>query len=121
MTETVVRPIPSAVPPTETELAAWRALSRDAQLARYREALLAPEAARVSQASMADVLTAARQRGAGRDREAKRAVQMQELVTLKADIDKGLANLAAGRIANFDAERIIERGRQLLARRFRSA
>ncbi len=66
MTETATRPFPSALPPTEAELAAWRALSRDEQLARYREALQAPEARRVSQATMADVLTAARQLVAGR-------------------------------------------------------
>lgn len=66
MTETVIRPLPSAAPPTEAELAAWRALSRDEQLARYREALLGPDAERVSEASMADVLVAARQRVAAR-------------------------------------------------------
>ncbi len=66
MTETAMRPFPSALPPTEAELAAWRALSRDEQLARYREALQAPEARRVSKATMADVLTAARQLVAAR-------------------------------------------------------
>ena len=60
------RAIPSAVPPTEAELAAWRALSRDEQLARYRAALLASDAGRVSKATMADVLTTARQRVADR-------------------------------------------------------
>ena len=64
MPETTTRPFPSALPPTEAELAAWQALSRDEQLARTREAILAPDAARVSTASMADVLTAARQQGA---------------------------------------------------------
>lgn len=66
MTEVATRPFPSATPPTEAELSAWRALSRDEQLARYREALQAPEAGRVSKATMADVLTAARQRAAAR-------------------------------------------------------
>ncbi len=60
-------------------------------------------------------------REALRDWKAKRAVQMQELAALKADIDKGLADLAAGRVKDFDAERIIERGRQLFARRSPSA
>jgi hypothetical protein len=66
MSEIATHPSPSALPPTEAELAAWQALSRDEQLARYREALLAPDAARVSEATMADVLTAARQRVAAR-------------------------------------------------------
>jgi hypothetical protein len=66
MTEIATRPFPSALPPTEAELAAWRALSRDEQLTRYRDALQAPDAGRVSKATMADVLTTARQRVAGR-------------------------------------------------------
>ncbi len=59
MTEIATRPFPSAPPPTEAELAAWQALSRDEQLTRYREAPQAPDARRVSKATMADVLTAA--------------------------------------------------------------
>lgn len=66
MTEIATRPYPSALPPSEAELAAWHALSRDEQLARYREALQAPEAGRVSKATMADVLSAARKRVAAR-------------------------------------------------------
>ena len=66
MTETATRPFPTALPPTEAELAAWRALSRDEQLARYRDALQGPDAGRVSEATMADILTAARQRVAAR-------------------------------------------------------
>jgi len=66
MTEIATRTIPSALPPTEAELAAWRALSRDEQLTRYRDALQAPDTGRVSEATMADVLTAARQRVASR-------------------------------------------------------
>lgn len=60
-------------------------------------------------------------REALRDWKTKRAAQMQELAALKADIDKGLADLAAGRVKDFDSARIIERGRQLLARRSPSA
>ena len=66
MTEITTRAFPSALPPTEAELAAWRALSRDEQLIRYRDALQAPDAARATKATMADVLTAARQRVAAR-------------------------------------------------------
>lgn len=40
----------------------------------------------------------------------------KEMATaLKQDIDKGLANVAAGRTKEFDAHRIAERGRKLLA------
>jgi antitoxin ParD1/3/4 len=60
-------------------------------------------------------------REALREWKTKRALQLQELAGLKADIDKGLTDLAEGRVADFDATRIIERGRQLLATRSRSA
>jgi antitoxin ParD1/3/4 len=38
----------------------------------------------------------------------------------KADIDKGLTDLAEGRVRDFNAGRIIERGRKLLAARLPS-
>lgn len=60
-------------------------------------------------------------REALRDWKMKRALQLQELTALKADIDQGLADLAAGRVREFDAGRVIERGRKLLARRSPSA
>ena len=56
-------------------------------------------------------------REALRDWKMKRALQLAELTALKADIDKGLADVADGRVSDFDADRIIARGRQLLARR----
>jgi len=56
-------------------------------------------------------------RAALRDWKMKRALQLQELAALKSDIDKGLADVAAGRVKDFDAARIIERGRKLLADR----
>ncbi len=56
-------------------------------------------------------------REAVRDWKMKRALQLQELTALKADIDKGLADVAKGRVQDFDADRIIERGRKLLASR----
>ena len=55
-------------------------------------------------------------RSALRDWKMKRTLQLNELATLKADIDLGLADIAAGRVKEFDATHIIERGRQLLAR-----
>jgi antitoxin ParD1/3/4 len=60
-------------------------------------------------------------REALRDWKLKRALQLQELSTLKADIDKSLTDLAEGRVQDFDADRIIERGRRLLASRSPSA
>jgi antitoxin ParD1/3/4 len=56
-------------------------------------------------------------RAALRDWKLKRALQFEELATLKADIDLGLADVAAGRVADFDVDRIVERGRKLLASR----
>jgi antitoxin ParD1/3/4 len=56
-------------------------------------------------------------REAVRDWKTKRALQLHELGALKADIDKGLTDLAEGRVEDFDAGRIIERGRKLLAAR----
>jgi hypothetical protein len=47
----------------------------------------------------------------------KRALQLQELGEHRASIDKGLTDLAEGRVKNFDPGRIIERGRKLLAAR----
>ena len=56
-------------------------------------------------------------REALRDWKIKRALQLQELASLKADIDRGLTDLAEGRVHDFDKTRIIERGRKLLAGR----
>lgn len=60
-------------------------------------------------------------REALRDWKMKRALQLQELAALQGDIDKGLADLAEGRVQDFDAGRVIERGRKLLASRSPSA
>jgi antitoxin ParD1/3/4 len=60
-------------------------------------------------------------REALRDWKLKRALRLQELAALKADIDKGLADVAAGRVRDFDSDRIIARGKNLLAGRSPSA
>jgi antitoxin ParD1/3/4 len=60
-------------------------------------------------------------RAALRDWKLKRALQIEELAALKADIDKGLADVAAGRVKDFDTDRITARGRKLLADRSPSA
>lgn len=56
-------------------------------------------------------------REAVRDWRTKRLLQMQEIAALKADIDKGLADVAAGHVKDFDVASIIARGRKLLAGR----
>lgn len=56
-------------------------------------------------------------REALRDWKMKRALQWQELAALKADIDKGLADVVAGRVKKFDTGSVMERGRKLLAGR----
>jgi antitoxin ParD1/3/4 len=52
-----------------------------------------------------------------RDWNLRHALQLQELAALEAEIDRGLTDLVEGRVQAFDAGRIIERGRQLLASR----
>ena len=56
-------------------------------------------------------------REALREWRLKRVIQEQELAALKADIDKGLADVAAGRVRDFDTTKIVARGRKLLAKR----
>jgi antitoxin ParD1/3/4 len=56
-------------------------------------------------------------RDALREWKMRRAIQLQEIATLKSDIDKGLADVAAGRVRDFDKKKIVERGRKLLASR----
>jgi antitoxin ParD1/3/4 len=60
-------------------------------------------------------------REALRDWKVKRALRIEELASLKADIDQGLADLAAGRVKKFDPKAIVARGRKLLAARSASA
>jgi antitoxin ParD1/3/4 len=60
-------------------------------------------------------------REALRDWKMKRQVRLGRLAELKADIDRGLADMAEGRLAHFDAKRIVARGRKLLADRSASA
>jgi antitoxin ParD1/3/4 len=56
-------------------------------------------------------------REALRDWKTKRALHAQELAALKVDIGKGLTDLADGRVRDFDARRIVERGKKLRAAR----
>ena len=56
-------------------------------------------------------------REALRDWKVKRSLQLKKIEALQADIDKGLADVAAGRVKAFNAASIIARGRKLLADR----
>lgn len=58
-------------------------------------------------------------REALRDWKVKHALQLQQLVALQADIDKGLRDLAKGRVKEFNAGRIVKRGKALLRSRAR--
>jgi antitoxin ParD1/3/4 len=59
-------------------------------------------------------------REALRDWKTKRALQLQEMTALQVDIERGLNDVAEGRVRDFDATRIVERGRTLLASRTQS-
>jgi Arc/MetJ-type ribon-helix-helix transcriptional regulator len=56
-------------------------------------------------------------RDALRDWKVKRLEQTKALLTLRSDIKKGLADAEAGRVKSFDSDRIVARGRKLMARR----
>jgi antitoxin ParD1/3/4 len=51
-------------------------------------------------------------REALRDWRHKRMAQERQLGELRADIQTGIDDIEAGRVRNFDADRIIEKGRQ---------
>ena len=54
-------------------------------------------------------------REALRDWRHKRALQERQRDTLRTDIQAGMADVEAGNVRNFDAERIIQKGRNRLA------
>lgn len=60
-------------------------------------------------------------REALREWKLKRELRLGQLAELKADIDRGLADVAEGRVARFDVGRIIARGKKLLADQSSSA
>ena len=59
-------------------------------------------------------------RDALRDWKVKRALHLQAFEALKNEIDKGLSDIAEGRVVDFDADRIIERGKKRSATRSHS-
>jgi hypothetical protein len=64
-TDKRTRALPSATP-TEAELAAWDALSRDEQVRRYQEMFKHPDCNNFTTDTPDDILAAARQRVAAR-------------------------------------------------------
>ncbi|HET9099638.1 MAG TPA: ribbon-helix-helix domain-containing protein [Acidobacteriaceae bacterium] len=52
-------------------------------------------------------------REALRDWKLKRELQLRKLSALKAEVETGLADVSAGRVTKFDANRIVRRGRKL--------
>jgi len=52
-----------------------------------------------------------------REWRTRRQLMLSELAERKAEIDQGLADVAAGRVKRLDPKSIIVRGRQLLAGR----
>ena len=57
-------------------------------------------------------------RVAMRNQKTQRVLQLQQFAALKANLDKGLADLAAGRTKDFDIKRIVKRGTKILTRRY---
>jgi hypothetical protein len=66
MSDTQTKLLPSALPASEAELAEWQSLSREEQIARYREVLEHPDSLRISDSTVSDVLAKARQLTANR-------------------------------------------------------
>jgi hypothetical protein len=58
--------VPSPLPPTEAELAAWNALTREQQIDRYRAYLAAPECQTFTTDTPDEILAAARAKVAAR-------------------------------------------------------
>jgi antitoxin ParD1/3/4 len=56
-------------------------------------------------------------REALRDWELNQSFRKQALAELKSDIDKGVADVTAGRVSRFDADSIIKQGKRRLAAR----
>ena len=56
-------------------------------------------------------------REALRDWKLKREVRAHKLADLKAEIEKGMEDIRAGRVVEYDRERIITRGKALLESR----
>jgi antitoxin ParD1/3/4 len=56
-------------------------------------------------------------REALRDWELNQSLRRQALVQLKGEIDKGMADVKAGRVKSFNADAIVKQGKRRLAGR----
>jgi antitoxin ParD1/3/4 len=59
-------------------------------------------------------------REALRDWKLKRDLHLRQFAALRVDIDRGLADVAEGRLVRYDQDRIVERGRKQFAKRANS-
>jgi hypothetical protein len=66
MPGTKTRAMPSALPPSEAELAEWNALSRDEQIARYREFFAHPDCDTFTDETAEEIIAAAQKQAAAR-------------------------------------------------------
>jgi hypothetical protein len=66
MTDTKIRAMPSALPPSEAELAEWNALTRDEQIARYREFFAHPDCSTFTDETAEEIIAAAQTKAAAR-------------------------------------------------------
>jgi hypothetical protein len=60
--------MPSALPPSEAELAEWNALTRDEQIARYREFFAHPDCDIFTDETIEEIIAAVRAQAAARRR-----------------------------------------------------
>jgi hypothetical protein len=60
--------MPSALPPSEAELAEWKALSRDEQIARHREFFAHPDCNMFTDETIEEIIAAAQTEAAARRR-----------------------------------------------------
>jgi hypothetical protein len=68
MPDTKTSAIPSALPPSEAELAEWNALSRDEQIARHREFFAHPDCNAFTDETAEEIIAAAQSQAAARRR-----------------------------------------------------
>lgn len=66
MSQIKSRVVPSALPPSEAELADWQALSREEQIARFKEFFAHTDCETCTAETAEDIIAAARQRVAAR-------------------------------------------------------
>ncbi len=66
MSHTKTQATPSALPPTEAELAEWNALTRDEQILRYRDFFAHPDCEAFTEETAEQIIAAARAKAVAR-------------------------------------------------------